>query len=129
MQQLAYKAYGEVTSRTANSGQIEYALFQDVTQALKNVDEVEMPAPAVWADAIDRNMKLWQILSTDLASDANELDPTLKRNLIALAESVRQISYHVLSRKAEIAELVEINEIIMQGLEGQSSTPANVAAE
>ncbi|KCZ63227.1 hypothetical protein L53_08120 [Hyphomonas sp. L-53-1-40] len=129
MQQLAYKAYGEVTSRTANTGQIEYALFQDITQALKNVDEVEMPAPAVWADAIDRNMKLWQILSTDLMSDANELDPALKRNLIALSESVRQISYQVLARKAEITELVEINEIIMQGLEGQTSSPANVAAE
>ena len=129
MQQLAYKAYGEVTSRTANTGQIEYALFQDITQALKNVDEVETPQPAVWADAIDRNLKLWQILSTDLMSDANELDPALKRNLIALAESVRQISYHVLSRKAEIIELVEINEIIMQGLEGRSSSPADVAAE
>ncbi len=129
MQQLAYKAYGEVTSRTANTGQIEYALFQDITQALKNVDEVETPQPAVWADAIDRNLKLWQILSTDLMSDANELDPALKRNLIALAESVRQISYHVLSRKAEIIELVEINEIIMQGLEERSSSPADVAAE
>ncbi|MAN67805.1 flagellar biosynthesis regulator FlaF [uncultured Hyphomonas sp.] len=129
MQQLAYKAYGEVTSRTANTGQIEYALFQDITQALKNVDEVETPQPAVWADAIDRNLKLWQILSTDLVSDANELDPVLKRNLIALAESVRQISYHVLSRKAEIIELIEINEIIMQGLEGRSSSPADVAAE
>jgi len=129
MQQLAYKAYGEVTSRTANTGQIEYALFQDITQALKNVDEVEMPAPAVWADAIDRNMKLWQILSTDLMSEANELDPALKRNLIALSESVRQISYQVLARKAEITELVEINEIIMQGLEGQTTSPANVAAE
>ena len=128
MQQLAYKAYGEVTSRTANTGQIEYALFQDITQALKNVDEVETPQPAVWADAIDRNLKLWQILSTDLVSDANELDPVLKRNLIALAESVRQISYHVLSRKAEIIELIEINEIIMQGLEGRSSSPADVAA-
>lgn len=57
------------------------------------------------------------------------MDPALKRNLIALSESVRQISYQVLARKAEITELVEINEIIMQGLEGQTSSPANVAAE
>lgn len=129
MQQLAYKAYGEVTSRTANTGQIEYALFQDITQALRNVDEIETPEPAVWADAIDRNLKLWHILATDLMSESNELEPTLKKNLITLAESVRQISYHVLSRKAEIAELVEINEIIMQGLAGQDITPADVAAE
>lgn len=129
MQQLAYKAYGEVTSRTANTGQIEYTLFEEITQALKAVDAEEQPQPTIWADAIDRNMKLWQILSTDLVSDENQLDPTLKRNLIALAESVRRISYHVLSRKAELSELIEINEIIMQGLSGQGSATASVAAE
>ena len=62
-------------------------------------------------------------------SDANQLDPNLKRNLVALSESVRRISYNVLSRKAEIAELVEINEIIMQGLAGNIPSPASVAAE
>jgi len=129
MQQLAYKAYGEVTSRTANTGQIEYTLFEEITQALKAVDAEEHPQPTIWADAIDRNMKLWQILSTDIVSDENQLDPTLKRNLIALAESVRRISYHVLSRKAELSELIEINEIIMQGLSGQGSATASVAAE
>ena len=129
MQQLAYKAYGEVTSRTANNGQIEYALFDEITQALKSVDQDELPSPAVWGDAIDRNLKLWQILATDLMSDANQLDPNLKRNLVALSESVRRISYNVLSRKAEIAELVEINEIIMQGLAGNIPSHASVAAE
>ncbi|MAH92244.1 MAG: hypothetical protein CME99_03610 [Hyphomonas sp.] len=129
MQQLAYKAYGEVTSRTANTGQIEYTLFEEITQALKAVDAEGHPQPTIWADAIDRNMKLWQILSTDIVSDENQLDPTLKRNLIALAESVRRISYHVLSRKAELSELIEINEIIMQGLSGQGSATASVAAE
>ncbi len=129
MQQLAYKAYGEVTSRTANSGQIEYAIFEEVTQALKAVDAQEIPQPTVWAEAIDRNLKLWQILSIDLMSDANELEPTVKKNLIALAESVRRISYHVFSREAEISELVEINEIIMQGLAGHVPNPAIMAAK
>jgi len=129
MQQLAYKAYGEVTSRTANSGQIEYAIFEEVTQALKAVDAQEIPQPTVWAEAIDRNLKLWQILSIDLMSDANELEPTLKKNLIALAESVRRISYRVFSREAEISELVEINEIIMQGLAGHVPNPAIMAAK
>ena len=129
MQQLAYKAYGEVTSRTANSGQIEYAIFEEVTQALKAVDAQEIPQPTVWAEAIDRNLKLWQILSIDLMSDANELEPTLKKNLIALGESGRRISYHVFSREAEISELVEINEIIMQGLAGHVPNPAIMAAK
>ncbi|CAN0492082.1 unnamed protein product, partial [Scytosiphon promiscuus] len=57
------------------------------------------------------------------------LEPTLKKNLIALAESVRRISYHVISREAEISELVEINEIIMQGLAGHVPNPAIMAAK
>ena len=58
MQQLAYKAYGEVTSRTANNGQIEYALFDEITQALKSVDQDEMPSPAVLGDVIVRNRSM-----------------------------------------------------------------------
>ena len=96
---------------------------------MKAVDAQEIPQPTVWAEAIDRNLKLWQILSIDLMSDANELEPTLKKNLIALAESVRRISYHVFSREAEISELVEINEIIMQGLAGHVPNPAIMAAK
>ncbi|KCZ51053.1 hypothetical protein HY29_06785 [Hyphomonas beringensis] len=125
MQQLAYKAYGEVTNRTASDEQIEYALFQEITQALKAVDEDERPSPVVWVDAIDRNLQLWQIISTDVMSEANQLDSALKANLITLAESVRMISYHVLSRKAEISELIEINEIIMEGLAGQTVAVAD----
>ncbi|KCZ52188.1 flagellar biosynthesis regulator FlaF [Hyphomonas pacifica] len=127
MQQLAYKAYGEVTNRTASDEQIEYALFQEITQALKAVAQTDRPSPVVWVDAIDRNLQLWQLISTDVMSEANQLDPSLKANLITLAESVRMISYHVLSRKADVSELVEINEIIMEGLAGQTRAVEDMA--
>ena len=127
MQQLAYKAYGKVTNRTASDEQIEYALFQEITQALKAVAQTDRPSPVVWVDAIDRNLQLWQLISTDVMSEANQLDPSLKANLITLAESVRMISYHVLSRKADVSELVEINEIIMEGLAGQTRAVEDMA--
>jgi flagellar protein FlaF len=120
MHQLAYKAYGEVTNRTASDKQIEYALFSEITQALQQISQAEDPAPSEWADAIDRNLQLWTILSTDLANSENQLDSGLKRSLVIIAESVRRISYRVLGGSDELSDLIEINQTIMQGLATQA---------
>jgi len=121
MHQLAYKAYGEVTNRTASDKQVEYALFSEITQALQKISQTDDPAPSEWADAIDRNLQLWTVLSTDLASPENQLNDDLKRGLIVLAESVRRISYRVLAGSDELADLVDINQTIMLGLEAQAN--------
>ena len=118
MHQLAFKAYGEVTSRTASDKHIETALFSEITQSLQTVSQTDKPAPAEWADAIDRNLQLWTIISTDLLSAENQLDGSLKRNLIGLSESVRRISYAVLAGRGALTDLIEINEAIMKGLAG-----------
>lgn len=124
MHQLAFKAYGDVTHRTASDQQIEYALFREITHSLQNVAQDENPPPAVWADAIDRNLQLWTLLSVDLMSEHNQLEPTLRASFIALAESVRRISYGVLGGRAEISELIDINETIIEGLTAQHGEAA-----
>ncbi|WP_018148338.1 flagellar biosynthesis regulator FlaF [Henriciella marina] len=121
MHNLAHKAYSNVTSRTASDKQIEYALFSEVTNALKDVAAQDVPLPAVWADAIDRNLQLWLLLSVDLLSPENGLDESLRTNLLTLAEMVRRVSYSVLSGDTDISDLVEINETIMKGLSGEVS--------
>ena len=130
MHQLAFKAYGEVTNRTASDKQVEYAVFREITQSLQQISQDENPAPAEWADAIDRNLQLWTLLSTDLMNTGNQLDPGLKRSLIILAESVRRISYRVLGGSDELSDLIDINETIMQGLAAQSGAmPADQEGE
>jgi flagellar protein FlaF len=121
MHNLAHKAYSNVTSRTASDKQIEYALFSEVTNALKDVAAQDVPLPAVWADAIDRNLQLWLLLSVDLLSPENGLDESLRTNLLTLAEMVRRVSYSVLAGDTDISDLVEINETIMKGLSGEVS--------
>ncbi|WP_084395913.1 flagellar biosynthesis regulator FlaF [Henriciella aquimarina] len=128
MQQLAFKAYGEVTSRTGSDQQIEYALFQEITQSLQEVAQNDDPPAALWADAIDRNMQLWTILATDLLTEENQLNPELKKGLLTLSQSVRRLSHSVLAGDAELEELIDINEIIMRGLRGQVDQPGQEAA-
>lgn len=121
MQALALKAYGEVTQRTAGEREIEYALFSQITDALKEVSETKDVQPTEWAETIHRNQQLWTTIAIDLLNPGNALPEEMKRSLLYLAEFVRQSSLKILAGEGEIADLIEINQTIMNGLSGAAS--------
>lgn len=118
MQSLAFKAYGEVEHRTAGEKNIEYALFKQITEQMETVHRAEDPTPVEWADAINRNLQMWTILATDLMSEENGHSTELKGMLLRINEFVRRTSMHLLSGEGDIADLIEVNQTIMQGLQG-----------
>lgn len=118
MQNLAFKAYGEVQQRTAGPKEIELSLFRQITEALENVARVEKPPLEAWADALYRNQQLWTIIATDLVDKANALPEDTKRNLVSLSQFVRQCSNRVLAGNDGIADLIDINKSIIAGLSG-----------
>lgn len=124
MQSLAFKAYGEVTQRTAGEKDIEIALFQQITNELRNVSDAETVQPTDWAEAIHRNQQLWTTIAIDLLNPGNALPEEMKRSLLYLAEFVRQNSLKILAGDGDIADLIEINQSIMMGLSGASSGQA-----
>ena len=118
MQALAFKAYGEVKQRTAGERNIEFELFQQITEALEHVARSEDVAPALWADAIHRNLQLWSALAVDLLHPGNALPDEVKKSLLYLSEFVRQSSMKILSGTGELADLIEINRTVMGGMMG-----------
>ena len=128
MQQLASKAYGEITHRTASEKQIEFALFQQITHNLEKVAPAARPAPAVWAGAIDRNLQLWTVLASDLLLPENSLPVETKQGLLNLALFVRRHSMQVLSGEADLADLIEVNRTIMDGIAPAGANLGEVAA-
>ena len=124
MQSLAFKAYGEVTQRTAGEKDLEIALFQQITNELRNVSDADTVQPTDWAEAIHRNQQLWTTIAIDLLNPGNALPEEMKRSLLYLAECVRQNSLKILSGDGDIADLIEINQSIMMGLSGASSGQA-----
>lgn len=123
MQSLAFKAYGEATQRTASGRSLELAVFEQITQELQKVHENKGADPAEWADAIQRNMQLWTIIATDVLSDGNKLPAETRKGLFALSEYVRRASMQVLSGKAGLGDIIEINRSIIAGLNGESTQP------
>lgn len=126
MQNLAYKAYGEIQQRTASDRQIEAALFREINSALALASSDGSPADR--ADAVNRNQQLWSTLAADLMSPNNSLPDALRQSLLSLSEFVRRYSLTVLEGEGAIADLVEINASILAGLEQSGSGPLSEQA-
>lgn len=128
MQTLAHRAYGQIKHRTAGNKDVEYALFQDITQALQAVDAAEAPQPTIWADAISRNLQLWSALATDLLNSGNQLPQALRAQILSLCEFVRRTSMSVLAGEPGLGDLIEVNETIMLGMRPSCSATDGGAA-
>lgn len=113
MQSLAYKAYGDISKRTASDRQLEQALFLQITEALESAAEAGRKDFLGWTDAIHRNLELWTILTTDLLSSDNALPQELKASLLSIANFVRRHTLTVLSGTGELGDLIEINRNIL----------------
>jgi flagellar biosynthesis activator protein FlaF len=120
LQALAHKAYGEVTQRTAGDKEIEYALFLQITEALKDILDPDTRSVADWADALSRNQQLWAIIAADLMHPGNGLADELKRRLFILSEFVRRTSLKAFAGEEVISDLIEVNRTVMAGLVRQA---------
>jgi len=122
LQALAYKAYGQVTQRTATGRALEIAVFEQITQALQTVHDNNGENPGEWGDAIHRNLQLWSIIAADVLSPENALPNETKAGLFSLSEFVRRTSMQVLAGADGLADIIEVNRTILAGLDGSASS-------
>ena len=81
-------------------------------------------ATGILVTAIHENRRLWTILAGDVADDGNTLPEQLRAQIFYLAEFTGQHSAKVLSGKAGVEILIEINMAVMRGLRQQeAATP------
>ena len=122
MQSLAYKAYGQVTQRTATGRALEIAVFEQITQSLQAAHDTNGENPGEWGDAIHRNLQLWSIIAVDVLGPDNQLPTETKAGLVSLSEFVRRTSMKVLAGEEGLADIIEVNRTIMAGLDGSAAS-------
>lgn len=125
---MSLQAYQNATTRSEDPRATEYRLFAQVTRALMGArndpDDLK-----VRADALDWNRRMWSGFALDCSDDNNKLPDQLRAAIISLSLFVSKHSSAVLRAGADIDTLIEINRMIMQGLEAQASlAPEPVAA-
>jgi flagellar protein FlaF len=117
---MSLQAYQQVSARAESPRDLEYRLFGQVTRALMEAAETDPSDFKTRIDALDWNRRLWSTLASDCASPENALPVPLRAQMISLSLWVNRHTSAVMRREEEIAPLIDINRMIMQGLSGQS---------
>jgi len=121
LQALAQKAYGNVQQRTAGEEEIEIVIIKQITAELESVDAADDPSLALIADAVSRNLRMWTIFATDLASDLNGLPAEARATLISIAGFVHRESMKIFAGAGSIPDLIEVNRNLLVSLGGSST--------
>jgi flagellar biosynthesis activator protein FlaF len=114
---MSVQAYQQAAARAESPRDIEYRLFGQVTRALMGAAETEALEIGARMDALDWNRRLWSVLAADCASDGNQLPAPLRANIISLSMWVNRHTSAIMRNEAEFGPLIDVNKMIMQGLE------------
>ena len=124
---MSLQAYQSATTRSENPRSTEYRLFAQVTRALMDAKDKGVDL-STRADALDWNRRMWSAFALDCSGDDNGLPESLRAAIISLSIFVSKHSSAVLRSGADMETLIEINRMIMQGLEAQAkANPEPVA--
>lgn len=112
---MSIKAYQRAATQAENPRELEYRAFGQATAALVRIKE-EQALPAVLAEALETNRKLWNVLAADCSAPENRLPLALRGQIISLALWVSRYSSEVLRNGADLEPLIDINRSMMEGL-------------
>ena len=121
---MSLKAYQTTAARAENPRQTEYRLFGQVTRALMEAEKMDRSMIRERMDALDWNRRMWSVLGADCSVDGNGLPDIVRANIVSLSIWVNKHTSLVMRNQEEIAPLIEINRIIMQGLAPQQEEAA-----
>lgn len=119
--QMARTAYASVAAPVKTTRSTEYDAFARITAKMKSAANRGRAGFPDLVSAIYDNNRLWVILATDVADDANELPKSLRAQIFYLAEFSLQFAPKVLNGEETPDALIDINTTIMRGLRQQES--------
>lgn len=124
---MSLQAYQRTAQASENPRQLEYRLFGDVTRALIEASKADPTDVQTRINAIDWNRRLWGALASDCGRADNALPESLRAQIISLSLWVSRHSSAVMRREEEFEPLIDVNRIIMQGLNSGGPGPAQAA--
>jgi flagellar protein FlaF len=116
MQTQAAQAYKSAAPATRTTRSIEYQIMARVTKELVETEKAKDQDFAPFADALQRNRKLWNLFARDLAHPDNGLTNELKARLLYLAKFTNHHTSLAMARQKNADALIEVNLSIMNGL-------------
>ena len=117
---MSLQAYQSAAQRAEDPRLLEYRLFGEVTRALMDAATTPVEDIQPRIEALDWNRRLWNTLASDCACDANGLPDQLRASIISLSLWVNRHSSAIMRREEGFQELIDVNRMVMQGLQPRS---------
>lgn len=99
----------------------EYDVISRVTRQLAEAARTSKSDFPRLARALHDNRRLWTLLAADVLDADNPLPPDLRARIVWLSEFVQTHSAQVLSGKARLRPLVDVNMAVLRGLKHQET--------
>ena len=116
---MSLHAYQQASARAEAPRESEYRLFGQVTRALMSAAEADPGDVRSRIDALDWNRRLWTALASDCSDPDNSLPEAVRAQIISISLWVGRHTSAVMRGEEQIADLIDVNRIIMQGLSGR----------
>jgi flagellar protein FlaF len=113
---MSIQTYQKAATQAESPRDVEFRAFAHVTRGLLNVRETRRADLAPFLEALSKNRMLWSLLAADCAEPGNQLPDALRAGIISLAIFVDRHSSEVARGEGDIEDLIEVNRLIMQGL-------------
>lgn len=112
--QLASTAYGAAALPLRTPRSAEHDVLARITGRIRQA-AADNDFPAL-AHALNENRRIWTFFAADVADKQNGLPSALRAQVFYLAEFTDLHTRKVLSRRADIDVLVDINAAVLAGL-------------
>lgn len=121
----SYAAYQRANTTTENPRALEYRLLGMVTAAMIDAEKKDsMEGQKARIEAVLWNKQIWDHLLLDLVHEENRLPKETRTALVNVGVWVSREVRAVLDKTTDCQALIEINQIIMQGLKTAATEPA-----
>lgn len=113
---MSLNAYHQARTYSETPRAVEYRLMNEITREMVRARDAGLTGIAL-LPALHRNREMWGTFSIMCEDEANALPYNLRARIVSLAIWVNRHTTNVVRGKEAIEDLIEINRIIMSGLE------------
>lgn len=104
----------------------EHRLLGEITAGLMHARDHRLSGP-VLMEVLHREREVWHAFAADCGMPGNGLPEQLRASIVSIALWVDRHISLVMAGREELEPLIEVNRLVMQGLEGDARAGAKAA--
>lgn len=125
----AQSVYGNTGRAIGSDRDAEVRVFQMAISKLRPLMGPDFKLTGETAEVLAENLKLWDLLTVDLADPNNGMDEPLIAQIISLGLFVRNHTLGLYAGNGSVDVLVDINTAILKGLLSQGTASAGASTD